>query len=274
MQRGGPERHVSAVQRGIRMECGSRAGWHGVEALSAEALSIEKKKIRKEMLQRRDALTEAQRREAAVLLTERILGHQWFYRSDILLGFAAYGSEISTEEILREALRQGKRVYLPRVLTGQEERQTTLSETARSREEQQMILPATVRDREERQAVSREITAYRAERPKKPRRMEFYRIDSFAELQPGYRGIPEPPWNGEQYVFSAGEEDRVLMLMPGVAFDPYRNRLGYGGGFYDRYLADQEELRLRTIGVGFRCQMTEQLPAEESDVKPYQVICV
>lgn len=249
------------------MECGNGEGWHGVEALSAR-----KKEIRREMLRRREALTEAQRREAAVLLTERILGHQWFYRSDILLGFAAYGSEISTEEILREALRQGKRVYLPKVLT-QEERQAALSETVRSQEEQ-TILPATARDRGERQAVSREITAHREDQLRKIRRMEFYRINSLADLQSGYRGIPEPPWNGERYVFGAGEEDRVLMLMPGVAFDPYRNRLGYGGGFYDRYLADKEELRLRTIGAGFRCQMTELLPAEESDIKPYQVICV
>lgn len=264
------------------MECGNGADRNGVEELSAK-----KKEIRREMLLRRAALTEAQRREAAVLLTERILGHQWFYRSDILLGFASYGSEISTEEILREALRQGKRVYLPRVLTGQEEEQAALSETARSQGkqtilpatawsqgEEQTILPATARDQGERQAVSREITVYRKDQPQKTRRMEFYRINSLTELQPGYRGIPEPSCAGERYVYSAGEEDRVLMLMPGVAFDPYRNRLGYGGGFYDRYLADREELRLRTIGVGFRCQMTELLPAEESDVKPYQVICV
>lgn len=196
-----------------------------------EELAAEKRKIRNIMLGRRGELTEAQRRTGNLLLAERILGHQWFYRSDILLGFAAYGSEIDTEEILREALRLGKQVYLPRVLLNREE-------------------------------------------PRQGSRMEFYRIRSLSELQPGYRGIPEPARGGEQYVYSAGDGEHVLMLMPGVAFDPYRNRLGYGGGFYDRYLADKEELRFRTIGVGFRCQMAELLPAEESDIKPCQVICV
>ncbi|MCM1025177.1 MAG: 5-formyltetrahydrofolate cyclo-ligase [Roseburia sp.] len=194
---------------------------------SREELAEKKRAIRKEMLLRRGALTEAERRKAAILLAERILGHQWFYRSDTLLGFAGCGGEIDTEEILREALRQGKRVYLPKVLTGGE-----------------------------------------------AGCMEFYRIQSLAELQSGYRGIPEPSGEGEPYAYNSGDMERVLMLMPGVAFDSYRNRLGYGGGFYDRYLAGKERLRLRTIGVGFRCQMVELLPSEEQDVRPYQVICV
>lgn len=263
MRQARPERRFG--QKGKRkMENGNRI----------ENRSAEKKEIREMMLRRRGELTEEQRRTAALLLTERILGHQWFYRSDILLGYAAYGSEIETMEILQEALRRGKRVYLPRVLTGQEEQYTGTPEIERDRKEQQAGMPGIERDWKEQQAAAPGVVSGCKCRSQKIRRMEFYRIDSLSELQPGYRGIPEPPRTGERYVFRDGEEDRVLMLMPGVAFDPYRNRLGYGGGFYDRYLADQEKLQLRTIGVGFRCQMAELLPAEESDVKPYQVICV
>ena len=64
------------------------------------------------------------------------------------------------------------------------------------------------------------------------------------------------------------------MLMPGAAFDRYRNRLGYGKGFYDRFLADKPLLLQRTIGVGFRCQMRAELPSSPLDVRPCQVICV
>ena len=42
--------------------------------------------------------------------------------------------------------------------------------------------------------------------------------------------------------------------------------MGYGGGFYGRYLADKENLRLRSIGIGFRCQQVEQVPVEVTDV--------
>ena len=48
-------------------------------------------------------------------MTERILGHQLFYSAESILAFAGCGSEISTSEIIKEALRLGKKVYLPKV---------------------------------------------------------------------------------------------------------------------------------------------------------------
>lgn len=104
--------------------------------------------------------------------------------------------------------------------------------------------------------------------------MTFYRIRSLEELAAGYRGIPEPEGNTEVYQYDPAYVDKVLMLMPGAVFDLYRSRIGYGKGFYDRYLADKEGLQLRTIGVGYRCQLVEEIPAEAWDIKPYQVICV
>ena len=92
------------------------------------------------------------------------------------------------------------------------------------------------------------------------------------ELVAGYKGIPEPKGDSEEYVYPM--EGNTLLLMPGVAFDPFGNRMGYGGGFYDRFLADKEDLRLCSIAVGFQCQMVEQIPVEAHDVKPYQIICV
>ena len=81
------------------------------------AKNMERKtEIRSRVLAIRGGLDEETRRRAQILLTERILGHQWFYRSEILLGFASYGSEIDTYEILGEALKAGKKVYLPKVL--------------------------------------------------------------------------------------------------------------------------------------------------------------
>ena len=183
----------------------------------------EKKLLRKEILSRRDALTEAERERGKLLITERILGHQWYYLSDKILSFVSYGSEICTTEILENALQDGKEVYVPKV---------------------------------------------------EGREMEFYRIRSLTELKEGYKGIREPQGNTQSYVFTPENAAGSLFLMPGSVFDPLGNRLGYGGGFYDRYLEDKEALRLRSIAVGFRCQQAEEVPVEETDIKPYQVILV
>lgn len=190
-------------------------------------MGTDKGEIRRAALQARAALNDRERQRGAVLLTERILGHQWFYLGEYFLCYASYGSEIDTWELLEEALGRGKKVYLPRVL----------QESGNSE-------------------------------------MRFYRIRSTGELQAGYRGIPEPSGEGEEYLCGQGREERTLMLMPGVAFDRYRNRLGYGKGFYDRFLGDKPLLAQRTIGVGFACQMVAELPTSPLDVRPCQVICV
>ena len=188
-----------------------------------EDLKEEKKRLRREILNKRDALTEKDQERAEVLITERILGHQWFYLSEVILGFAGYGSEIRTWEILNEALRKKKKLYLPKVI-GDE--------------------------------------------------MLFFRVEALEELKKGYKGILEPAGDGEAYAYHPEEAKRTLLLMPGVGFDPYGNRMGYGKGFFDRFLEDKKELWTRSIGIGHACQRAEKVPAGSFDVKPYQVILV
>ncbi len=188
-------------------------------------MEMEKKKeIRKRVLAKREALTPAERYRSAVLVTDRILDHHWFNNAEYLLLFASYGSEISTDALFQEALKKGKRVYMPR--------------------------------------VEGEV-------------MEFYRIASKEELVAGYKGIFEPDGMSEKFLYSEAfrqNPDEVLMIMPGAAFDPKRNRIGYGKGFYDKYLADKQELH--TIAIGFDCQMVDCINTDENDIKPMQVICL
>lgn len=185
-----------------------------------------RQEIRRASLRARESLSLEQRHRGALLMTERILGHQWFYRSENFLCFISYGSEIDTHELIAEALRLHKKVYVPKVTQSSE-----ISE------------------------------------------MRFYRLTALSELKEGYKGIPEPMGASGEYCYSETEAERTLLLMPGVAFDGFRNRLGYGKGFYDSFLADKEALQLRSIAVGFQCQMVEKIPVREGDIKPYQVIC-
>ena len=89
--------------------------------------------------------------------------------------------------------------------------------------------------------------------------MLFIWIDSFDALVEGRYGIPEPASDGPV----AGDET-ALMLMPGLAFDQTGRRIGYGGGFYDRYLARHP--KHPTIALCYDFQLRERLEADAHDV--------
>lgn len=93
--------------------------------------------------------------------------------------------------------------------------------------------------------------------------MEFFEIHGFDELSPGYAGILEPMPNKIPVEVRDGQN--VLVLLPGLAFDREGNRLGYGKGFYDRYL--ERHPSYHTMGIAFSTQCEEKLPATPHDEK-------
>jgi len=105
-------------------------------------------------------------------------------------------------------------------------------------------------------------------------RMEFFRVHGIDELQPGFFGVPEPTHNSQPYDIINFAAAPVLLVMPGVAFDNERNRLGYGKGFYDRFLGgicldtDPDKSLISTVALAFDCQIIDKIPAAEHDIKP------
>lgn len=97
--------------------------------------------------------------------------------------------------------------------------------------------------------------------------MKFYRISSYSELSSGFRGILEP--TAEEVVEADG-----LLIVPGLAFDLEKNRIGYGGGFYDKYIQRrrQQQKEDYIIGVCYERQMTALLPKEDTDRKVQTII--
>ena len=98
------------------------------------------------------------------------------------------------------------------------------------------------------------------------RDMEFYEISDISELSPGYMGIYEPDINGREPDYSR----TGFMCMPGLAFDKSHNRIGYGGGFYDRYLS--VENKLYTAALAYEAQLLESIPAQDGDVRPDMIV--
>ena len=89
--------------------------------------------------------------------------------------------------------------------------------------------------------------------------MRFIYITDFDRLEKSEMGIPEPIDDGP-----VAEDPTALVLMPGLAFDKDGHRIGYGGGYYDKYLS--KEPGHPTVALCYEFQMLPQLDTEEFDI--------
>ena len=95
--------------------------------------------------------------------------------------------------------------------------------------------------------------------------MRFLWISDLSAVAPGYCGIPEPLADGPE-----ADDPHALVLMPGLAFDPSGRRLGYGGGFYDRFLA--REPGHPTLALCYDFQLLPHVETAPHDVPVDQVL--
>lgn len=187
-----------------------------------------KQELRKEILQRRDALTLEERREKSHQIAEKVISQKEFIEADKVLLFASYKSEVNTSEIFGVAKRLSKDIYYPKVV-GKE--------------------------------------------------MEFFKVESEDDLLEGYRGIREPQMSLERQ-FRPSSTDKICVIMPGAVFDEAGNRIGYGGGYYDKFFHQlEEEFQweeacseecVYKLAVAFECQIVEagQILCDKHDIKP------
>lgn len=92
--------------------------------------------------------------------------------------------------------------------------------------------------------------------------LTLYWVEDIQKLIPTNNGLLEPDPN-TSLIFSS--EKQILALIPGIAFDQKRNRLGFGKGYYDRFLKSAPYVI--KWGVGFKEQQVPSLPVEEHDVQ-------
>ena len=89
--------------------------------------------------------------------------------------------------------------------------------------------------------------------------------DDLSAVAPGAYNIPEPVADGPE-----ADDETALVLMPGLAFDPEGHRCGYGGGFYDKYLAAHPKHVTLALCYGF--QMFSHLDTDAFDIPVQYVI--
>lgn len=185
-----------------------------MEALQIWVRSLESKKdIRHRVLEARKEISPLEWQKATEGITAAVTSHMRFREATDIYCYVDCRKEAGTRQLIEEAWRLGKAVWVPKV-DGAE--------------------------------------------------MNFYAIHSFEELTRGCFGVLEPDEG------KAADGKDGLVIMPGVAFDIRRGRIGYGKGYYDRYLRDHPGLH--TIAAAFDLQIVEEVPQEEEDIRPQLII--
>ena len=98
------------------------------------------------------------------------------------------------------------------------------------------------------------------------RKMDFYHVSSPDELNKGAFNIPEP--SSEIRYNGTGPD---LIILPGVAFDLKGYRLGYGQGYFDRFLPELDLTKIKTIALAYDFQILPSLPIDPWD-RPVNII--
>jgi len=99
--------------------------------------------------------------------------------------------------------------------------------------------------------------------------MEFYRVEKLCQLKNGNFNVMEP--DDECEIIDLGKK-KVLMIVPGIAFDKRGYRLGYGKGYYDKYLSLNKSENIFKVGVCFKECMSQKLSDDEYDIPVDKVI--
>ena len=169
---------------------------------------MNKKELRAQVRARKRAMTGEQIREKSEKLTRLLTETEAYRNARSIYGYLPYNQEVRTVPMLEQALRDGKRVAVPKCY-GDE--------------------------------------------------MRFLWIEDLSQVEKGFAGIPEPIADGP-----VADDETALVLMPGLAFDREGRRIGYGGGFYDKFLA--RERNHPTVALCYDFQIFDHLETDEFDV--------
>jgi 5-formyltetrahydrofolate cyclo-ligase len=170
-------------------------------------MPLDKQSIRKEYLAKRNQMNEQERIDSSIKIASTLFAHPIFQKAKNIAFYVSKDSEVETILFIEEALKNNKRIYVPRV-----EKDT----------------------------------------------MNFYRIRNLSELKEGAFHVFEPTTN-----YQASLDKLDLIIVPLVAFNEKKYRIGYGKAFYDKYLKDYKG---KTVGLAFSSQKTDIEFQEETDI--------
>lgn len=173
---------------------------------------MDKIQMRKENLRKRKNLTSDYINSASAQIFTNLTNSELYKDSNHIFTFVSYQNEVDTHQFIKQALKDGKNIYVP--------------------------------------VVDRETFT-----------MGVSKIENFEDLQPNYMGILEP---SEKNINLVDPEVLDLVLTPGLAFDLNGYRIGYGGGFYDKFFATLKTNPTR-LGIGYSYMLSDELDHDDND---------
>lgn len=169
---------------------------------------MDKAALRRAIREKKRAMTEEEIVSRSEKLGELLARSEAYQAAKTVYGYLPYNQEVRTVPMLEQALRDGKKVAVPKIY----------GDT-----------------------------------------MKFLYLDDLSKVEKNEMGIPEPIADEP-----VAEDKTALVLMPGLAFTKQGDRMGYGGGFYDRFLAEEPDHP--TLALCYEFQIVESLPTEEFDI--------
>lgn len=169
---------------------------------------MDKTALRREIREKKKAMSQEEIEARSARLGELFAATDAYRKAKTVYGYMPYNQEVRTVPILERAIRDGKKVAVPKVY----------GDT-----------------------------------------MKFIYLEDLTQVAKSEMGIPEPIADGP-----VAEDETALVLMPGLAFDEAGHRIGYGGGFYDKFL--QAEPNHPTVALCYEFQMFAHLDTEAFDI--------
>jgi 5-formyltetrahydrofolate cyclo-ligase len=213
-----------------------------------------KDEIRKRVLKLRTGLSAEEIRSKSTAIFERIYALRQYKEAATVLAYMDYKNEVMTGEFIKKCLHDGKRVALPKVVVEDDISALSVPDRAHGKLERAL-------------SVAEKVPALSV--PDKVPTLSIYEINDIdKDTLPCYKGIIEP----DSTVLKLLDPSEIdLAVIPGVAFDQGKNRIGYGAGYYDRFLHKLRADCLK-VSVAFDLQLVDIIPAGRYDVPVDMVI--
>ncbi len=174
---------------------------------------MNKKEFRALAFKKREQLDKEYMDRSDAQIFENFINSELYKDSEDIFIFVSYKNEVDTHRIIKQALADGKRIYVP--------------------------------------VVNRDTKT-----------MEISELKSFDILIENYMGILEPP-KDKYHIADSNLPD--LIVTPGLAFDKKGYRIGYGGGFYDKFFSSLTSTPVK-MGIGYYKQFVEDVIHDKNDV--------
>lgn len=100
----------------------------------------------------------------------------------------------------------------------------------------------------------------------KQKQLQFLKINSFKDVENSFFNLREPIVANTVQV---EKSDIDLLIVPGLVFDNQGYRIGFGGGYFDRFLADFNQ---QTVSLAYHFQMVDEIPKEDYDLPVGKII--